>query len=125
MWLSLLAYFILRFFIGVVFVVLGYKHLHHQEELSTAFKNLINITPGTTAALLAFSELALAGFIIAGYATQYVCIIGALLCLTILTFHGRLDTPLLPSRLFYFLLLGALISLFITGAGAFAYDLPL
>ncbi len=125
MWLSLLAYFILRFFIGIVLIFLGYKHLHHQEELTIAFKKFIDFIPSTAAALLAFAELALAGCIIAGYGTQYVCIIGAVMCIKLLILRNRIHTSLLPSRLFYFLLLGAFISLFITGAGAFAYDLPL
>jgi uncharacterized membrane protein YphA (DoxX/SURF4 family) len=125
MWLSLLAYFLLRFFIGITLVVLGYKHLNNQKALADSFKDFVNFIPGTMAALFAFGELALAGFIIAGYGTQYACIAGILMCLKLLIIRGRIHTPLLPPKLFYFLLLGAFASLFITGAGAFAYDLPL
>ncbi len=125
MWLSLLAYFLLRFTVGVVLIALGYKHLNHQKELAMALKDFINFIPNTMAALLAFSELALAGFIIAGFGTQYACLLGILMCLKLIILRGYIKTPLLPSKLFYFLLLGSFISLFITGAGAFAYDLPL
>ena len=125
MWLSLLAYFLLRLIVGITLIALGYKHINNQNELATAFRNFINFIPNTMAALFVFGELALAGFIIAGYGTQYACIAGMFMCLKLIIIRGRIHTPLLPSRLFYFLLLGAFISLFITGAGAFAYDLPL
>ena len=125
MWLSLLAYFILRLVIGITLITLGYKHVHKQQELAAAFKNFINIAPNTMAALFIFGELALAGFIVIGYGTQYACIAGSLMCVKLLIIRCRIHTSLLPSRLFYFLFLGAFASLFITGAGAFAYDLPL
>lgn len=125
MWLSLLAYFLLRLVVGVTLAVLGYKHINNQLELAKAFKKFVNIFPNIMATLFILGELIIAGCIIAGYATQYAAIAGMLMCVKLIVIRGHLHTPLLPSRLFYFLLLGAFASLFITGAGAFAYDLPL
>lgn len=123
--LSLLAYFILRVAVGLTLLYLAWLHLRYKDELKNVL--LLNWWPyGTFSTwLLAIGELLLAGFIIIGAYTQVATLITALMCLKLILLRHWFDHPTIPSRLFYFLLLAACLSLTITGAGAFAVDLPL
>ncbi len=125
MWLSLLAFFILRVTIGGTLLFLGLRHLQHQPELMIGLRSFIRSLPAGSAQILALLEIGVGALIIAGYHTQYACLVGIGVSIFFIIFRGGFTTELLPPRIYYLLLFGALISLFITGAGAFAFDLPL
>lgn len=125
MWLSLLAYFILRVAVGLTLIHQGLTHSRYKKELVLSVSWL---TPSTVAAgikVMIFTELALGLAITAGWHTQYACLVGMVFAIKMLLLRPRFHTDLLPSRHYYILLLGIFCSLFITGAGAFAFDLPL
>lgn len=125
MWLSLFAYLFLRIMVAASLFTLGLRHARHSDALAKGFAGFINFFPTTTAWLFILIELSLASYILTGYSTQYACIVGMLFCVKLLIIRNRLHTSLLPSRHYYLILFGAFLSLFITGAGAVAFDLPL
>ncbi len=125
MWLSLLAYFILRIVVGATLLHFGIQHFKHRHALGASFKTFINFLPHFSATTLALLEIIIAGMLIIGWNTQYACLVGIAITLKLLIIRNYISTDLLPTRPYYLLLLGSLLSLFITGAGVFAFDLPL
>ena len=113
--LAMLAYAILRFFVGGVLLYLGMTHMQHR----TSFKVPVFI------GWVSFFEIIFGIMFIAGFYTQYAALGGISLSILSLVFYKKIDSPYTPSRIFYVLFLGASLSLFITGAGAFAFDLPI
>jgi uncharacterized membrane protein YphA (DoxX/SURF4 family) len=121
----MLAYFILRVAFGFVLLVLGFRHLKHKESLYQTL--VLRIFPfGKTATfILIIAEIVLGIMFILGYYTQIAAIIAMGISFEMLLMRNKFKTSLLPSRLMYLLFLGIALSLFITGAGAFAFDLPI
>ncbi len=122
--LALFAYAILRICIGFILVRFGIRHLnftHSNPVTSTALTGWQRLAFGSVATI----ELVLGLTFIVGFLTQ----IAALGTLALIAVVG-LFTPTrlrrhLPDRSFCLLLGAAALSLFITGAGVFAFDLPL
>ena len=125
MWLSLLAFFILRVTVGFVLIHLGSRHLRERGQLLADLRARYRTLPPIVIPVLALAELTIGGLLLIGYHTQYAALAGVVLALTFLVFRGATESELVPPRLFFVLLLGAFLSLFITGAGIFAFDLPL
>jgi len=123
--LALFAYFILRVTVGLLLVFLGLRHLAYHQEL----RHILRVSwwpyGGFSALLFAASELALGIFIVVGAYTQVATLIVAFMCIKLLMIRHWFAHHTIPGRLFYFLLLGACLSLTITGAGVFAFDLPI
>ncbi len=129
MFLALIAHAVLRVMFGLAFFVLGYRHLtRDRQALSNAIAQCI---PGIASAAPWFAiyvgmvELILASMFIFGAYTQVAALVAMAFSLKMLAFGRRFAPPLMPSRTFCFLALGVSLSLFITGAGAFALDIPL
>ena len=124
-YLSLFAYFILRFFVGGILVFLGLKHFSYRNELKHVFA--LSWFPFGLFTTLVFAaiEIIIGGMFIAGYYTQFAAIAGISISLTMLLIRNWFDHHTIPKKLFYILILGISLSLFITGAGAFAFDLPI
>lgn len=117
---------LLRLFVAGILGYLGWKHLFsdrksvreaigiHWPRLATSIQVSIGI-----------SELVIAAMFFFGAYTQIAALALMFLSIKILVFHKYLKHPSVPQRLFYVLLIGASLSLLITGAGALAMDLPL
>jgi uncharacterized membrane protein YphA (DoxX/SURF4 family) len=114
MWLSLLAYFILRIVVAFTFWRFGVAHL----------KARTNTTSPLLVLALGLGELVIAVMLFFGYLTQYACL-GGFTVITLLLLFSKRWSITRVSRSHLVLLGAALASLFITGAGAFAFDLPL
>ena len=110
--LAILAHALLRFIVGGIFIYLGYQH--HKNTKATI--------PVRAIALL---EIVIGTLFIIGLFTQAAALLGIMFSLCGLFLREKLATLSLPSPLFFLLLLGASLSLFITGAGALAFDLPI
>lgn len=123
--LSLLAYFILRSITGITLLLLGCRHLKNGSALVPFFSTLPLRLGKTSVALLIFTELTAGTLITLGLYTQLGAILLIILSIKMLIWRNRLQHPTIPSRLTYFLLLGIGMSLLITGAGVFAFDLPI
>ncbi len=76
------------------------------------------------ALILILAEVVIGGMLIIGAYTQIAALGAMALSIKLLISRGPLPSAL-PPKLFYCLLLGISISLFITGAGLFAVDLPI
>jgi uncharacterized membrane protein YphA (DoxX/SURF4 family) len=125
MWLSLFAYFLLRVAVGGCLILIGYRHLKGAQVLARDIKPRFPLFNTPLAFLFGATELVVGLMIFLGFSTQYAALIGMIMCFKVIVLYRRLAHPLLPSRMFYGLLFATLLSLFITGAGALAFDLPL
>jgi len=124
--LALFAYFILRVFVGGILIHLGLRHSRRYHELvSTTNWPFMPQSP-LPIMLLISSEFLLGLCILIGAHTQIVALCVIALSFTLCFWHRRFTAPdALPPRIFYTLLIGACLSLFITSAGVFAFDLPI
>lgn len=123
--LSLFAYFVLRVTVASLLVYLGFLHLKHRRELKDVLK-LSRFPYGSFVAwAFPLGEIIVGLFLFAGAWTQFAALAVMAMSLKMLIMRSWFDHPAIPSKLFYFLLLGAATSLFITGAGTFAFDLPI
>ena len=108
---SLLAPFILRIALGVYFVVYGW--VLFQETHSDSANHPLFSSYGT-----ALASVVGGLFVLAGFLTQ----IGAVILLFL---SAVLAYSLADRRTVFLLLLFISLSLLVSGAGAFAFDLPL
>jgi len=123
--LSLFAYLLLRITIGLLLVYLATRHWQYRHELRHVLRLSWWPFGRTTTYLFTIGEFLLAAFILLGVWTQLAALLVAIMSLKMLLMRQWFDHPTIPSKLFYGLLLGASITLTITGAGALAIDLPL
>ncbi|HMA79217.1 MAG TPA: hypothetical protein VKP88_09010 [Candidatus Paceibacterota bacterium] len=121
-WLALLAYFILRFGVGIILLHVAIRLWQQRGQFSVVLngvaKQLI-LWP------LVGGKVVIAAMLLVGFYTQYAALALMLLCLDLILTRRFIAHPALPPRIFYVLLFFAAVSLFITGAGAFAVDLPI
>ena len=120
--LAPLAYFILRIGVGIIFLYLGKSHIKNNEIASSLDRS--DSGNNSKVWFVGIFEIIIGLFFLFGFLTQ----ITSLLSMLYVLFSGRLRRKmpqLVPGRLFLILLFFASLSLFITGAGAFAFDLPI
>ena len=124
-YLALLAYFILRFGIGAILIHLSINHYSERKSIKEAFAIRFGRLNGITLTGLILGELIIGSMLLLGVYTQYAAI--ALLCMStdLAITRNLIAHPSIPQRIFYVLLIFCSLSIFITGAGAFAVDLPL
>ena len=124
-WLALLAYFILRVGVGGVFLYLVHAQIKNWKQVPATI-NLPIIKNGKVIfTFLIMTELIIGALYIIGLATQAAALLAIALCIKILFWYKRFPTGSIPAKLTYVLILFASLSLFITGAGALAFDLPI
>lgn len=115
---------LLRIAAGIVFISVAWMHYDRREEL--AKEKFILIGHGMWIPLLAaLVEVATAVMLIAGAYTQAAAIVGALLALKQFIWKKRYPHFFPLSRSTSALLFVICLSLIFTGAGIFAFDLPL
>ena len=116
---SLLTYqqfgpFIIRIILGITLAYFGYEKTRKKGGSS-----------GSNSVLYGFVEMIIAIFLIIGLFTQLAALLNAIILVIKLCFKAR-DGKLLSDGInYYILLLVMAISLLFTGAGSFAFDLPL
>lgn len=123
--LALAAYAVLRIIVGFVLIYLGVVHSKNRAALAPVLSLPFFPYGKFSAWLLAVVEIALGVMFVAGFLTQVAALLSMFLSLTFIILRSRWPHPLIPGRLFYILLFGCSCSLFVTGAGIFAFDLPL
>ncbi len=112
MFLSLLAHAILRIIAGIVLFFEGTRHYRHARSEG-----------GKLLFLISAVEILCGVLLMTGFATQLAALAILLFACLVIALHKRLGTIAQPYS-FYVLYVGISLSLFITGAGAFAFDLP-
>ncbi len=123
---SLLAPFILRVVAGLIFINLGV--LLFKEEKERWFISLSTLKiPNPKLAIKIFGCIEIVGgaMFILGFYTQITALVLALL--TFAETYVEYKDPAILKRnfVFYIMLLAIVLSLLLSGAGAFAIDLPL
>lgn len=123
---SLLSPFILRIVAGSYFVIIGYKGLTTEWWERFDFFDKNRIHPAKLFATGTATIDLLAGImLIMGFATQIVAMVLAIVCITaVLVKRQGEEFPSRSSHI-YTILFFILVSLFISGAGFYAIDLPL
>lgn len=123
---SLVSPFILRMVAGAYFVMFGYKGLTTEWWERFDFFDRNRIRPTALFATGTATIDLLAGImLIMGFATQIVAIALAIVCITaVLVKRQGEEFPSRSSHI-YIILFFILVSLFISGAGFYAIDLPL
>lgn len=119
------AYLLLRVCIGLVLLRLGASHIRNRHALKDTFS--CNFFPYGLFFVwyLGIMEIVIGGLFLAGFLTQLAALLGIVLSLKFIVMHKRFAHPLIPPRLTYVLLFFISLSLLITGAGIFAFDLPI
>lgn len=123
--LSILAYTLLRVSVGSIFIYFGITHIRKRYDMQHSMSFPLFGQNLFLVCYFAFVELVIGAMFFVGLYTQIAALLSILLCLKILLFYRRFASTYIPSKIFYVLMLVASISLFITGAGAFAFDLPI
>jgi len=123
--LAPLAYMLLRLCVGLILVRLGITHIHNRRPATTLIVEKTASVPPFIFLCIGLLEIIAGVLIFLGLYTQLGALIVLALSAMQLAFSKRLFTNKTPSRVFYVLLFFVSLSLFITGAGAFAFDLPI
>lgn len=123
---SLLAPFILRLVIGLIFIDLGYLKFRSEKDRWIASFETLGLRPADL--LLPFYALlqTVGGLmLLAGAYTQIAALFFVLSTGAELYIEWRARDILKRDIVFYILIFAISVSLLLTGAGAFAVDLPL
>jgi uncharacterized membrane protein YphA (DoxX/SURF4 family) len=123
--LSLVAYLLLRLAVGFVFFSLAKTHYQNRAVFAEKF-TLPSLPYGRFFVWhVICAELVIGTLFILGLYTQIAALLAVAYAAKFLIMHRRFGHPLGPSRQTLILLLFAALSLFITGPGIFAFDLPI
>jgi uncharacterized membrane protein YphA (DoxX/SURF4 family) len=122
--LAPLAYLTLRLFIGIIWLLLAKRHFLWRKEIKASLAKYW--FPSQLAiALIILTELAAGILFLAGFLTQIAAILSIIWCLKLIILRPVFSHPSFGDQITVYLLLGISISLFITGAGSLAFDLPI
>jgi uncharacterized membrane protein YphA (DoxX/SURF4 family) len=123
---SRLAPLILRAVVGLVFIDLGILVFKNEKDRWLASLSTLRIPkPELTLKILGCLEIMAGAMLIAGFYTQISALVLALFVFAETYIEYKMPIVLKRNFVFYLLLLTILISLLFSGAGAFAFDLPL
>lgn len=129
MFLALVAHALLRLCIGLALVYLGVRHYGRDRaalvQAITAHFPRFSKMASLMALKLAIFEVIIGCMFMTGFYTQIAALAAIILSLKMLVFRKTFSYPLVPQSLFWFLVIGVSISLFITGAGILAFDIPI
>lgn len=121
----ILAPFMLRIAAAVFFARLAAHHFRNKKTAATELSILPQSTATFALGLYALIEALVAIGLFLGLYTQIAALVGFVICIKVL-FLRRSVHQLAPlSRETYALLSVVCLALLFTGAGAFAFDLPL
>jgi uncharacterized membrane protein YphA (DoxX/SURF4 family) len=123
--LSLFAYFLLRVITGFILLSLARRHFKARRQGAYTFPLPLIPFPVWQLTILAALEAIAAVLLIVGAYTQYAALGVMVFSLFCIIKYRTIALPSFPPRVFFVLLLGVALSLFITGAGALAVDLPI
>lgn len=123
--LAPIAYLLLRVCVGIVLLRLGVHHIQNRHSLKETFSFSIFPYGLFMVWYVGIIEVALGILFLCGFVTQLAALLTILFSLKFIIMHSRFTHPLIPPRLVYVLIGVISFSLFITGAGIFAIDLPI
>lgn len=122
---QILAPTLLRIAAACVLCYIAVKQFQRKEELAKTKFPIIGTVGAVVVWIKIIAELLIAGALFFGYYTQVAAILGSIVALKQLMWTRLYPRWVPTSRGTSALLLVILLSLLLTGAGAFAFDLPL
>lgn len=120
---SFFAPTLLRVAVALILVWVAYRQWRSRAELARA--RFFGLGGPWAVWLIVAVELVAAAGLFFGYYTQWAAILGALIALKFAVWDHRYPHFFPLSRIGALLLLVVCLSLLLSGAGGFAYDLPL
>jgi uncharacterized membrane protein YphA (DoxX/SURF4 family) len=123
--LAPVAYLLLRVCLGFVLIRLGRSHLRNRESLKEVFTFTLFPYGLFFTWYVALFEIVLGLMFIFGFLTQLAALFTILYALKFLIMRKRFIHPSIPTPLVYVFIFITALSLLITGAGIFAFDLPI
>jgi len=123
---SLLAPFILRLMVGIIFINLGLLIFKSEKDRWQISLSTLNI-PNPKLAVKIFGGIEIIGgvMLILGFYTQIAALMLGILVFAQTYLEYKDPAILKRNFIFYSLILAIVISLLFSGAGTFAIDLPL
>jgi uncharacterized membrane protein YphA (DoxX/SURF4 family) len=122
---SLLAPFIIRLTVGFVFLNFGYQKLKNHSASLPTFE-AIGLRPAAAfVRIFGLLELVAGGFLIAGFLSQISALVAGAISIGVVIIKTKRPDLFVNSRGFFFLLFILSLSLTLTGAGFWSFDLPL
>jgi putative oxidoreductase len=123
---TLIAPFILRVVLGLIFLNLGSLKLGKENKGWIVSIHVLGIRPaGFFVGLLGIVEIIGGLLLIAGAYTQLTALVLAVISLSELLIEYKEESILKRDFVFYLLLTAICVSLLLTGAGLFAVDVPM
>ncbi len=123
---KLLAPFILRIILGIVFLELGYLKLGKEKKAWHDFFETIHLKPSYTfVTIMALIEIAAGCLILVGYMTQVAALVMSVILFAETYIEFRDGTLLKRDIVFYLLTLAICLSLLFSGAGFHAGEFVL
>lgn len=123
--LSFFAYSFLRITIGCIYIFLARQQLQNFEIISPKIHWPVFTKGSFVLTLFIVCEGIIGTLFLIGLFTQIAAILSIGLCFKIIIWHKRFPAGSIPERMTYLLLFIISVTLFITGAGALAFDLPI
>lgn len=123
---SMLAPFFLRVVAGFIFIDLGLLSWRKERERWVISLKAIRIPkPEVAVRVIGIVEVLAGAMLLAGFYTQIAALILAILTLAEAYIEYKDPAILKRNLVFYILLFAITLSLLFSGAGAYAFDLPL
>ena len=117
---------ILRIVAGLIFAYFGWLKLGRDKQSKIIFFETIGFKPAVFWLwLIAVIEIVVGVMIVIGFLTQISAIIASIIMLTSIIIKLWKPNSLPNSTEFYIIFFVVFLSLIFTGAGGFAFDLPL
>jgi uncharacterized membrane protein YphA (DoxX/SURF4 family) len=111
--------------VGFVWLELALRHRQDAKRIATAFHLPLFPWPKLGIALIIIIEFIIGGLFVIGLFTQIAALLSILWCIKLLVLRRYFTDISFPDTRTTILLLAIGITLFITGAGALAFDLPI
>lgn len=123
--LALFGYAILRVVVGFIWLELALRHRQEAPRLHKSLQLPLFPWPRLAVSMIIISEFVIGGLFVIGLFTQVAALLSILWCLKLLILRRYFLDTTFPDTRTTILLLAIGITLFITGAGALAFDLPI
>lgn len=123
--LALFGYAILRIVVGFVWVLLAHHHRQEAPRLRESLHLPLFPWPKLAITMIVVTEFVIGFLFVIGLFTQIAALLSILWCLKLLVLRRYFLDSSFPDTRTTILLLTIGITLFITGAGALAFDLPI
>lgn len=115
----------MRVVIGTLLILLARRMIRNRSVLEEVYTYSFFPYGRFFVWYVSVLQIGIGLLLIAGFLTQIAALLLMLLCLKHIVMYQHLSHPLLPKRLSYVLFFVCAFSLFVTGPGAFAIDLPI